>query len=67
MIVWVELKDGTKRTFQKVERIVEREGRIELLELVPDAGERLIIAYNKSQINSLGNARVLPRPGFRFG
>ena len=61
MTVWIELKDGTKRTFEKVERIIERAGRIELLQVVPGAGERLIAGYDKLQISMLGNSRILPQ------
>jgi len=60
MTVWIELKDGTKHTFERLERIIERGGHIELVELVPGAGERLIADYSKSQINTLGNSRILP-------
>ena len=59
MTVWIELKDGTTRTFEKVERIVEHGGRIDLLGLVPGSGERLIAGYDKSQISTLGNSRIL--------
>ena len=60
MTVWIELKDGTKHTFERVERIIERAGRIEIMELAPGAGERIIADYSKSQISALGNSRILP-------
>jgi hypothetical protein len=59
MNVWIELRNGTKQTYTHVNRIVERNGKVEIrggtgLE------EELLVVHDKAQIKNLGNSTTLP-------
>lgn len=60
MTVWVELRNGTKHTYENVNRIVERSGELEIRGGA-DWGDKLLVLFDKVQIENLGNSTTLPR------
>ena len=61
MTVWVELKNGTKHIYKNVNRIVESSDKMEIR---GGAGwaDKLLMAYDKVQIKTLGNSTALSSP-----
>ena len=61
MTVWVELQNGTKHIYKNVNRIVESSDKMEIR---GGAGwaDKLLMAYDKMQIKTLGNSTTLSIP-----
>ena len=64
MIVWVELRNGTKKIYKNVNRIVERSGNVEIRGGARLADE-LLMVYEKTEIKNLGNSTALPHSPFK--
>ena len=61
MTVWLELQNGTRKIYKNVNRIVERSGQLEIRTGIGLA-ERMLAAYEKTDIKHLGNLTTLPHP-----
>ena len=61
MIVWIELRNGTRNIYDNVNRIVERSGHVEIRSGAGMA-EKIVMVYEKAEIKNLGNSTMLPRP-----
>lgn len=61
MTVWVELQNGTRKIYKNVNRIVERSGHLEI-HTGTGVAEKILAAYEKTDIRNLGDATTLPRP-----
>ncbi len=64
MTVWIELQNGTRKTYTNVNRIVERGGHVEI-RTGTGLAEKILVAYEKAEIKNLGNTTTLPRPLFK--
>lgn len=64
MNVWVELRDGTKHTYENVHRIVERAGKVEIRGGA-NWGDRILVVHDKAEIKNLGNSTTLASPRFK--
>ena len=61
MNVWIELQNGTKRTYENVNRIVERSGKVEIRGGA-NWGDQLLVVHDKAQIKNLGTSALLSIP-----
>jgi hypothetical protein len=64
MTVWVELQNGARKIYKNVNRIVERSGHLEI-RTGTGVAEKILVAYEKTEIRNLGDATTLPRPLFK--
>jgi len=64
MNVWIELQNGTKQTYENVNRIVERGGKVEIRGGA-HWGDQLLVVHEKSEIKNLGTFTTLATRRFK--